>query len=96
MKLLKIHKTYGFGHDLYIQLFNIGRHYPKFLKNRSLIQLSFSWNDYPSWPYIQIMMGSGRCFGLIFWLYKFGFDIDLFSHTWNWDYLKEDETEDEL
>ena len=61
-----------------------------------LIQLSFSWNDYPSWPYIQIMMGSGRCFGLIFWLYKFGFDIDLFSHTWNWDYLKEDETEDEL
>ena len=95
MKLLKTHKTYDFGHDLYVQLINTGRHYPKFLKNKSLIQFTFSWGDYPSWPYLQVTVGSGRLFGIIFWLYKFGFDLDIFSNTWNWDYLIEDETEDQ-
>ena len=50
-------------------------------------QVSVSWNDEPSWPYIQITSGSGTVLGILFWAYKFGFDIDLISRTWNWDYM---------
>jgi hypothetical protein len=52
-----------------------------------LLQVSVSWNDEPSWPYIQITSGSGTVLGILFWAYKFGFDIDLISRTWNWDYM---------
>ena len=38
----------------------------------------------------QITSGSGTVLGILFWGYKFGFDIDIFSRTWNWDYMKED------
>jgi hypothetical protein len=54
-----------------------------------LLQVSVSWNDEPSWPYIQITSGSGTVLGILFWGYKFGFDIDILSRTWNWDYMKE-------
>ena len=36
---------------------------------------------------IQITSGSGTVLGILFWAYKFGFDIDLISRTWNWDYM---------
>jgi hypothetical protein len=50
-----------------------------------------SWNDFPSWPYIQIKSGNGSVLSIIFWAYKFGFDIGLMERTWNWDYLNETE-----
>ena len=41
-------------------------------------------------------MGSSGLLGILFWAYKFGFDIDVLSRTWNWDYMKEvDEKETE-
>jgi hypothetical protein len=43
---------------------------------------------------IQIKSGSGTMLSILFWAYKFGFDIDIFARTWNWDYMervKEDE-----
>jgi hypothetical protein len=41
-------------------------------------------------------MGSNGLLGILFWAYKFGFDIDVLSRTWNWDYMKEvDEKETE-
>jgi len=89
MRLFKFKHRYDFGHDWYVQILNI--------KRWSLIQLSVSWNDYPSSPYLQITMGSNGLLGILFWAYKFGFDVDLFSRTWNWDYLEEvDEDETEL
>ena len=54
-------------------------------KRRSFLQVSFSWNDYPGWPHLQITFGSGRLFGMFAYCWKFGFDVDLFSHTWRWD-----------
>jgi hypothetical protein len=39
-------------------------------------------------------LGSGTMLSILFWAYKFGFDIDIFARTWNWDYMnqvKEDE-----
>jgi hypothetical protein len=55
-----------------------------------------SWCDYSSFPYIQITSGSSGLLGILFWAYKFGFDIDVLSRTWNWNHLEkldEDETE---
>ena len=81
MNLIKFNHRYDFGHDLYVQVLNI--------KNWSLLQVSVSWNEYVSGPYIQIRMGSGSLFSLLFWIHKFGFDVDIASRTWNFDYLKD-------
>ena len=90
MSLIKFKYREDFGHEYYVQIINTGKHFPKTLKNRSVLQVSVSWNDCPSWPYFQITSGSGTALGILFWAYKFGFDIDVLSRTWNWDYLKEE------
>jgi hypothetical protein len=87
-RLIKFKHREDFGHEYYVQILNI--------KRKSLLQASVSWNDYPSLPYLQITMGSNGLLGILFWAYKFGFDIDVLSRTWRWDYLEkvdEDETE---
>ena len=86
MNLIKFKHREDFGHEWYVQILTVRR--------RSLLQFSVSWNDYPSWPYIQITSGSNGLLSILFWTYKFGFDIDLFSRTWNWNYLDNDEKED--
>ena len=79
MKLLKYNHRYDFGHDWYVQLVNVQRW--------SLFQLSISWNDYASWPYLQIKSGTGDLLDLIFWVYKFGISISFIGRTWCWDYI---------
>jgi hypothetical protein len=81
MNLIQFKHRYDFGHEVYVQILNI--------KRRSLLQVSVSWCDYPSWPYIQITSGGNGLLSILFWAYKFGFDIDILSRTWNWDYMKE-------
>ena len=76
MNLFNLKHRYDFGHEWYIQLF--------FTNRWALIQASVSWCDYASWPYIQINSGSNGLLGILFWAYKFGFDIDLISRTWKW------------
>ena len=91
--LVVVKHRYDYGHDWYIQLLNTGRHVPNPFKDLSLIQASVSWNDYASWPYIQIKSGTGTLFSVIFWAYRFGFDIGFVERTWNWgEYNDEDET----
>jgi len=88
MKLINLKHREDFGHDYYVQILNV--------KNWSLLQASVSWNDYPSWPYIQIKSGTGSTLSILFWAYKFGLDVDILSRTWNWDYMEninEEETE---
>jgi len=88
MKLINLKHREDFGHDYYVQILNV--------KNWSLFQVSVSWNDYPSWPYIQIKSGTGSTLSILFWAYKFGLDVDILSRTWNWDYMEninEEETE---
>jgi len=56
-----------------------------------LFQVSISFNDCPSWPYLQIRSGTGDVLSILFWAHKFGFDFTLISRTWDWkryDYLK--------
>jgi hypothetical protein len=81
MKLINLKHREDFGHDWYVQVLTI--------KNWSLLQVSVSWNEWPSWPYIQIKSGTGSTFSLLFWAYKFGLDVDILSRTWRWDYREE-------
>ena len=74
MGLIKFTHKRDYGHDWYVQLLNV--------RGWSLLQASVSWNDYPSWPYIQIKSGSGSTINLIFWAYKFGFDLGILERTW--------------
>lgn len=95
MNLINFNHREDFGDDWSVQILNTGKYFPTPFKRRSLIQISVSWNDYPGWPYLQITFGSNGLVGVLFWVYKFGFDLDLFSTTWNFDYLKNlDEKED--
>jgi len=81
MSLIKFNYKEDFGHEWYVQVLNV--------KNWSLLQGSVSWNDFPGWPYLQITFGSNGLFGILFWAYKFGLDIDILSRTWNFKYLNE-------
>lgn len=85
---IKFNYRYDYGHDLYIQILNTGRHVPYLFKNLSLVQVSVGWNDYAGWPYIQIRSGTGTLLSIMFWCYKFGFDIGFCERTWNFDYLE--------
>ena len=86
MNLINLKYREDFRHEWYVQILNV--------KGWSLLQGSVSWNDFPGMPYLQITFGSNGFFSILFWIYKFGIDIDIFSRTWKWDYLKELEEED--
>lgn len=88
MNLIKTSHRKDFGNQLYVQILNTGRHFPKFIRNYSLIQISVSWDDYPSKPYLQISFGSSGVLSVLFWIYKFGFNTDILTKTWSWDYLE--------
>ena len=79
MSIIKFKHKEDFGHDYYVQVLNI--------RKWSLLQVSVSWNDYASLPYLQITFGSNGFFSILSWVYKFGFDVDLISRTWNFDYM---------
>ena len=81
MKLITFKHRYDYGHDWYVQILHTKRY--------ALLQASVSWNDYASWPYLQIKSGSGSVFSLIFWVYRFGIDFGFLEHTWNWGYMEE-------
>jgi len=81
MKLINLKHREDFGHDYNVQILNV--------KNWSLLQVSVSWNDYPSLPYLQVTSGSNGLLGVLFWAHKFGLDIDILSRTWRWDFAKE-------
>jgi len=81
MKLINLKHREDFGHDYNVQILNV--------KNWSLLQVSVSWNDHPSLPYLQVTSGSSGLLGVLFWAYKFGLDIDILSRTWRWDFAKE-------
>ena len=85
MKLISFKRREDYGTDLYVQVLHT--------KRWAFLQASVSYNDYPSWPYIQIKSGTGSVLSILFWAYKFGFDIGFIERTWNFDRLDElDET----
>jgi len=75
MKLLDYYSKEDFGVD---HIFIIIKG-----ENRSFIQVSFSWNDYPDFPYLQIGIGNNRLIDILFWCWKFGFAFELLGFTWD-------------
>ena len=85
MKLISFRHREDFGHEWYVQVLHN--------KHWALLQASVSWNDFPGWPYIQIKSGTGTLLSIMFWAYKFGFDIGVIEHTWNWERLEEEDVQ---
>ena len=79
--LIILAKRKDYGTDYYASVLNI--------KKWSLLQISLSWNDYPSWPYLQIRSGTGDVLNVLFWAYKFGLDFTLISRTWEFSRYSE-------
>ena len=52
------------------------------VKGNCLLQVSLSWNDYPSWPYFQLSSGYGRLLNFFFYVYRVGFEIDVLGRKW--------------
>ena len=86
MSIIKFNVREDFGTDYYVQVLNI--------RKWSLLQVSVSWNDYAATPYLQITFGSNGFFSILSWIGKFGFDVDILSRTWNFDYMNN--TEDNM
>jgi len=95
MRLINLKHRYDFGHDWYVQILNTGRHFPRPFKNISLLQISISWNDFSSYPYLQIKSGTGDVLDVLFWAYKFGLDVTILGRTWNWDFIKDIQWDDD-
>ena len=87
MKLISFKHRVDYGTELYVQILH-NRHW-------ALLQASVSWNDYAAWPYIQLKSGTGSLLNLMFWAYKFGVDIGFCEHTWNFEYLKDLDVEED-
>ena len=81
MKLISFKHRRDYGDEFYVQVLHN--------KRWALLQASVSWNDYAGWPYIQIKSGTGTLLSIMVWVYKFGFDIGVCEHTWNFEYLNE-------
>ena len=87
MKIVSFKHNRDYGHEWYVQVLHN--------KQWALLQASVSYNDYASWPYIQVRTGMGSLLSIMVCVYKLGFDIGVCEHTWNFEYLKElDEEED--
>ena len=95
MKLISLKHRYDYGHDWYVQILNTGRHFPGILKDISLLQISLSWNDYASWPYVQIKSGTGDVLDVMFWVYRFGIDVTILGRSWRWDYIDQIDVDDD-
>ncbi len=87
MKLITFKHQEDFGHNWYVMVLHT--------KRWALLQASVSWNDYAAWPYIQIKSGNGSFLSIMFWAHRFGFDIGFIERTWNFEYLKDLDVEEE-
>lgn len=75
MRILQLKKIKDFGTEYQIKFLTT--------KKWTLVQISVNLDDYVSAPYFQMTMGSNGLFGILFYIYKFGFEISLISRTWN-------------
>ena len=87
MKLISFKHRVDYGDEWYVQILHS--------KYWALLQASVSWNDYASFPFLQIKMGSGTLLSVMVCVYKLGFDIGVCEHTWNFEYLNDLDAEKE-
>ena len=81
MNLISLKHREDYGHEWYVQVLHN--------KRWALLQASVSWNEYPSWAFVQVKSGMGTLLSIMVCVYKLGFDIGVCEHTWNFEYLKD-------
>jgi hypothetical protein len=81
MKLIKFSTHRDYGVDRYVQVL--------FTKSWAFFQGNIGWNDFASWPYINLKSGTGSLLSFTFWIYKLNIELGFIERTWNWDYLKD-------
>lgn len=81
MKLISFKHREDYGHEWYVQVLHN--------KRWALLQASVSWNEYPSWAFVQVKSGMGTLLSIMVCVYKLGFDIGVCEHTWNFEYFNE-------
>lgn len=81
-KFLITKKTNDFGKILNFSFINI--------KNYSLVQVGFYYDDYVGGFYAQASVGMGKLFGFLMGVWRISFDIDLIAPTWR-DWNAEEE-----
>ena len=86
MKLISFKHREDYGHEWYVQILHN--------KRWALLQASVSWNEYPSWAFVQVKSGMGTLLSIMVCVYKLGFDIGVCEHTWNFEYLNDLYVED--
>lgn len=77
MKFVNFGFRDDYGKEYYFQFLSTRRY--------SLLQVEFDVGDYSRWtelPYLNITMGHGRLFSVLFTISKFGFSIDIFGRNW--------------
>lgn len=82
MDLIRFQKRNDSGPEYIVKIINTNKHWPRPLREVSLIQLSVSWTEYKSMPYLHLTMGGNGFFSILFIIYKFGIDVDLLTYTW--------------
>jgi len=81
VNLISLKHREDYGHEWYVQILHT--------KRWALLQASVSWNEYPSWAFVQVKSGMGTLLSVMVCVYKLGFDIGVCEHTWNFEYLRE-------
>lgn len=51
-------------------------------KKFSLLQLAVGWDDYASWPYVQVSSGNNSLLDVLFYAYRFSINFELFARNW--------------
>lgn len=80
MKIFQVAKwgvREDYGKEFYLALFLTERY--------ALLQVEFDISEYGNWiewPYLQICMGYGRLFSLLFTFGKLGFSFDIAGRNW--------------
>ena len=88
MKLISFKHREDYGHEYYVQVLHN--------KRWALLQASVSWNEFASFPFLQVRFGMGSLVNIMFCIYKLGFDICICERTWNFvneifDIVKQEE-----
>jgi hypothetical protein len=77
MRLINFRTRDDYGKEYYLSLLST-KHY-------AFLQLEFDIGDYSRWnelPYLNITMGHGRLFSVLFTISKFGFSMDFLGRNW--------------
>jgi hypothetical protein len=81
MRLIKFSTHRDYGVDRYVQvLFN---------EYWAFFQGNIGWNDFASWPYINLKSGTGSLLSFTLWVHRLNIELGFIERTWNWDFLKD-------